>query len=203
MYSRKYIRPAMAAGGAPSERLSPPPDYAGVAFRNADARNRQDFPETVIPAVGAGSGVDAAEPIGLPSEPSCLQSNDTEGTNEAFAAKESEEGMSDGFVEEGIPIPPEPIEAPQVMPDLPDQPPDDNWGGVAQDAPSSQQSEGASAPPSTMEEGEGNAASSPIDWLRELKMEDFLLLWLLLMLLYGQSNEEIDLLLGLLLFAGR
>lgn len=189
----------MSAGGAPSERLSPPPDYAGVAFRSADARNLQDFPETVIPAVGAGNGDDANRAIDLPPEPIYLQSDGAEGINEAFAAEQSEEGMTDGFAEAEALIPTEAIEASQERRESPE----DNGGAAAQAASSSEQSDGSSAFASTTEEGDEDAASSPIDWLRELKMEDFLLLWLLLMLLYGQSNEEIDLLLGLLLFAGR
>lgn len=52
-------------------------------------------------------------------------------------------------------------------------------------------------------EGSEQPSDSPLRWLRELKMEDLLLLWLLLMLLYGESSDEIELLLGLLLFASR
>lgn len=64
MYSRKYIRsalpessrrelyPAATIHGKNGREPSPPPDYTGTAFADPDAlrqRNRQDFPEAVIP----------------------------------------------------------------------------------------------------------------------------------------------------------
>lgn len=64
MYSRKYIRsalpeavrreyyPSAPLSGKSGREPSPPPDYTGTVFADPDAlrqRNRQDFPEAVIP----------------------------------------------------------------------------------------------------------------------------------------------------------
>ncbi|MBQ7355192.1 MAG: hypothetical protein IJW62_06720 [Clostridia bacterium] len=64
MYSRKYIRAALPEAarreyyssaplsGKGGREPSPPPDYTGTVFADPDAlrqRNRQDFPEAVIP----------------------------------------------------------------------------------------------------------------------------------------------------------
>lgn len=192
MYSRKYIRPAMAAGSMPSERPSIPPDYAGVTFRPSDDRSPQDFPETLIPAVEA-----VAPPSSdAQSEPICLETQDAD---DAMTAPSFEERSPDGSFTEEIPdLPPElPLDAPTERSNDPSE---------SSEAPVSlaeEQTAHAPLPSLPIEPTEGSDVGSPLEWLRALKMEDLLLLWMLLMLLYGESREEIDLLLGLLLFAGR
>lgn len=163
MYSRKNIRPVMPLSGALTERVSPPPDYAGVAFIASDERALQDFPETVI------------EPLGNDPEPSEL------------------------IQEETVCLPSEPVPDRE---DAPEAPADD-----AEDC--SEAGEETSVPPMQSETGETGGktditpSASPIEWLKAMKIEDLLLIWMLLMLLYGESRDEIELLLGLLLFTGR
>lgn len=190
MYSRKYIRPTLSASSERSERPNPPPDYRGVAFRTSDARTVQDFPETVIAT---------ADEV---SEKTAYLSSDTATDRLSESVYSESERISDDltlespqadttevFLSEEEPYPEsESLSEPEA-------------NGEAEPSPPSEENNEASPtePPTSVE----SESASPLKWLRELKMEDFLLLWMLLMLLYGESNEEIDLLLGLLLFAGR
>lgn len=185
MYSRKYIRSlptsapiAQSSGGASPEQGHPlpPPDYAGVAFRGSAERNAQDFPETLIPLA------DTADVVG---EPNMSAPTD--------APPESAVPRSDGDEVLFEPQSDEPIEAGagEDLYEGENAPPSPDQGGMPSPLPE--------PPP----EGSEQPSDSPLRWLRELKMEDLLLLWLLLMLLYGESSDEIELLLGLLLFASR
>lgn len=211
MYSRKYIRPAMAAGSITPEQPTPPPDYAGVAFRTSDARTRTDFPETVIPAIGKtdeGTALTLSEPTdtrsmtapsGVPSpdraEP-MLASDRTEGMTEGFDRSDDLDGYYDEAEPERTDHPRSPDE---TTPDDSVYTPEKSEALSQGDAP-------IFSLPSPDEQESDSLASptdnQPLDWLRALKMEDLMLFWLLLMLLYGEANEEIELLLCLLLFAG-
>lgn len=185
MYSRKYIRPVVSASTARSERPTPPPDYAGITFRTSDERTLQDFPETVIPAAEADSPPIPSRSAAMPPEAAYMRSD---GENTELTADAPPYEPLD-FADAPYDDEAETEDANSAPPEMPDAPADE----------SPNESEPITAPPLSDALGD---AESPLQWLRELKMEDFLLLWMLLMLLYGESNDEIDLLLGLLLFAG-
>lgn len=194
MYSRKYIRPAMAAGSARSERSVLPPDYAGIAFRASDDRTPQDFPETVIPADQAA----LAPSIDPPSEERDLP------------AEEDLPAADDGMAFADSPVTEE--DRPTFLsPDLSSEDKADEPIAFetpaffnAEERPAEPRDQPADSElPTSPSDGEAGSGRTPLEWLRALKMEDLLLMWMLLMLLYGEPSEEIDLLLGLLLFAGR
>lgn len=220
MYSRKYIRPPIAAGNAPSERPTPPPDYAGIAFRASDERTVQDFPETVIPAAGdriEKSTLGSSESIFLQDarpNTSFLSESDADEALGYEIPSNTPVASADEtsiIMPQTDRVPTNNDEIPFLMPEessLPEQAQDNARVLAPERSEGTEESEESeiddqTAPPT--EDGDGGASSevSPLKWLRELKIEDLFLLWLLLMLLYGESNEEIDLLLSLLLFAGR
>lgn len=66
--------------------------------------------------------------------------------------------------------------------------------------------ESAEAPQPSPDAIEGEGESLPLvtpAWLRSLTLEDLLLFWLILLLLSGEPEDQIYVLLGLLLFTGR
>lgn len=221
MYSRKALRPALS--GQPEQSIAdrplPPPDYAGIAFRPSEARTQQDFPETHIAN---------AEPVGQPSrsfdtevpylpalhelaldEADSLDSlDDSDNSNGSDNSDRSEfsnslevsapsEGLLEPSEDEHFPLTEEKIESP-----LPPSPQAAETAevnvpaeSIAPTAPAS-----SSQPP---HEAEPTTDAPSLNWLREMKIEDMLMLWLLMQLLSGESRDEIYLLLGLLLFSGR
>lgn len=158
MYSRKSIRAYQPMTRyLPSEteetdvKLTPPPDYTGVAFYS---RQEADYPETVISQEG--------EEVESAAEP----------------ALES--------------LPPRPLDThpSPVSEDICDSSPTEESPPL-QESPAAEQ-ESPLLPP----------LLTPA-WLRTLTIEDILLFWLILQLLSGEPEDQIYLLLGLLLFAGR
>ncbi len=234
MYSRKYIRPTLPERAAPADGIpTPPPDYAGIAFRPTDERTVQDYPETAIPAASSESRIgqndlnptiqmshfvdrantqpsisDADKEIGVQS---------TEADEEAITEIEPDAGLISAmdYLPEEIEERHTDAVSPSyekadpvtlVQPDenaLQSQPTLINKtvspAALPNEAPSN---EAASITAPQQPDSTASESSSSLAWLRALKMEDMLLLWLLLLLLSGESQDEIDLLLGLLIFAG-
>ncbi len=166
MYSRKSIRAYQpvtrylpAEAEASEEKVTPPPDYTGMAFY--DRREAVDYPETVI--------------LPTEEEQTLTKEEDTPLSEELFSLEPpADEPLS--FEEEDSPVP--------------------------------NQTEKEPLPPTIPETTEKSAAVNqpPLltpAWLRSLTLEDMLLFWLILLLLTGEPEDQIYLLLGLLLFAGR
>ncbi len=175
MYSRKYIRssaPVAAVLPRGGREVAPPPDYTGIAF--ADQKDRQDFPETLIPErpvpTESGSNEPTEEPIEQMLPP-------TEEALPSVSAKDEREYVADAdqTVDEAAPVSVE-----ETAPPLPNDP-------EPQTTPSDQARE---VPPLLTAE-----------LLRSLTLEDLLLYWMLLTLLLSDQEDQIYLLLGLLLFS--
>lgn len=175
MYSRKYIRsstPVATVLPRGGREVAPPPDYTGIAF--ADQKDRQDFPETLIPErpvfTESASDEPSAEAIEktIPSTEEALPSASAEDEREYAADADRTVDEADPFSVEETALPPPNDPEPQTTPS--DQ---------AQEAP----------PLLTAE------------LLRSLTLEDLLLYWMLLTLLLSDQEDQIYLLLGLLLFS--
>lgn len=186
----------MALPSGPPDRIAPPPDYAGVAFRESDTRPNRDFPETFIPQAGHEAPSEKKadnEQVYLQSEPDNTppESFESESLFDLPPVSESFESASDDAMDASGRSDTETIHPSSELSSPENEEGETVFLASEQEAPSS--------PPSS--EGETSDPSALLTWLRELKMEDLLLFWLIVMLLYGETRDEINLLLGLLLFA--
>lgn len=185
MYSRRTVRPALGGGNVPSERPTLPPDYAGIAFRAPEERTIQDYPETLIPPA-----IERREESVHPDEAPLTHIEESEIGDSLFSPDEN--SMSDAAYSRSASY--LAIEEPNELPNNEiegESPPHDRPIAL------SHEQESSDPPPSASTDSD----DSPLDWLETLKMEDMLLFWMLFRLLYGESREELDLLLCLLLFA--
>ncbi len=210
MYSRKYIRTAMARTDG---RAVLPPDYTGTAFSQAEVSHGahpgirpEDYPEAVI----------------LPREVA----------EEAVAADERLYGppaAEDAPLWEEGPLPEEPLapalfrQAPQDLPaermeaspaaaeepplataepaDSADDPPALATPAAEAEAPAGNAELPAEdAPPFPLQTAKEEPLLSA-EFLRSLTLEDLMLGWMLLLLLTCREEEQIYLLLGLLLIS--
>lgn len=183
MYSRKSIRSYQpmtrylpTGQEDTAKEITPPPDYMGIAF--SDRREREDFPETIIPALSK------TEEESAPSVEEDLPLSDDPNADPVEADSMSAQS------EEERDCPAEPNTEHLPTPALPEE----------SESAAIEQSNAAESLESPKE------AEPPLitpAWLRSLTLEDMLLFWLILLLLSGEPEDQIYLLLGLLLFTGR
>lgn len=178
MYSRKSIRAYQpmtrylpAEGEGEQSKVTPPPDYTGMAFY--ERSEPVDYPETVIEPME-----ETVDPVEEIIEPPVEEISEPEPMREP-AIRE----LSPEFPQEQLPSAEN--EAPPTSVFAQEQPPRPSPDPI---------------------EGVGEASLPPLltpSWLRSLTLEDMLLFWLILLLLSGEPEDQIYLLLGLLLLTGR
>ena len=181
MYSRKNIRayqPMTRYLPAESEErdtpVTPPPDYTGMAFY--ERKDSTDYPEAVILPAEPAVRSPIREEIEAAEEPSLSESAEASPT--PLLMREEPFSANEADKREYSEPPPTAEPLPHPSPD------------------GFREIEGTS----------GEAPEPPLltpSWLRSLTLEDMLLFWLILLLLSGEPEDQIYLLLGLLLFTGR